>query len=108
MPETCNPKDCPVSARVEAMKEEFDRYRDNSSKTHEQMFSRIGSLEQDRATLEAQLKGIDEKLDGLTATAKDLAGKPAKRWEALVGCIISALAGAFMVWLASGMPGVGK
>ena len=26
MPETCNPKDCPVSARVEAMKEEFDRF----------------------------------------------------------------------------------
>jgi ABC-type transport system involved in multi-copper enzyme maturation permease subunit len=51
---------------------------------------------------------MDEKLDELTATAKDLAGKPAKRWEALVSCIISALAGAFLVWLASGMPGVGK
>ena len=24
MPETCNPKDCPVSARVEALKEEFN------------------------------------------------------------------------------------
>ncbi len=34
MPETCNPKDCPVSARVEALKEEFNTYRANSSNTH--------------------------------------------------------------------------
>lgn len=34
MPETCNPKECPVSARVDRMEKEFDRYRDSSSKTH--------------------------------------------------------------------------
>lgn len=28
MHENCNPNDCPVSARVDAMKEKFDRYRD--------------------------------------------------------------------------------
>ena len=108
MHDNCNPSDCPVSARVDALEREFDRYRGNSSDTHRQMFDRIGALEQSGATLKAKLDGMDEKLDELTATAKDLAGKPAKRWEALVSCIISALAGAFLVWLASGMPGVGK
>lgn len=108
MPETCNPKDCPVSARVEALKEEFNTYRANSSNTHRQMFERIGALEQNRAAINEKLDSMDEKLDELTATAKDLAGKPAKRWEALVSCIISALVGAFLFWLASGMPGVGE
>ena len=108
MPETCSHNDCPVSARVDALKEEFDRYRDNSSNTHCQMFDRIGALEQNRAALNEKLDSMDEKLDELTATAKDLAGKPAKRWESLVGNVISALVGAFLVWMAAGMPGVGK
>ena len=34
--------------------------------------------------------------------------KPAKRWESLVGYALSALVGAFLLWLAAGMPGVGK
>jgi len=42
MPETCNPKDCPVSARVEALKEEFNTYRANSSSTHKELFQRLG------------------------------------------------------------------
>lgn len=108
MPENCNPKDCPVSTRVDALEKEFDRYRENSSETHEKMFSRIGKLEQNRATLEATLDSIDEKLDCLTRTVNDLAGKPGKRWENLVGYALSALVGAFILWVVSGMPGVGK
>lgn len=84
MPENCNPKDCPVAERVDALKEEFDRYRDNSSDTHRTMFDRIGALEQDRATIETKLNTIDKKLDELNAVAKDLAGKPAKRWDNIV------------------------
>ena len=106
MPETCNPSDCPVSARVEALKDEFDRYRGSSSETHRQMFNRIGALEQSGATLKAKLDSIEEKLDELTVTVKALADKPAKRWESLVGYGLSALAGAFLLWLASGMPGL--
>ncbi len=64
MPE-CNPKDCPVSARVDALKDEFDRYRDSSSKTHQAMFNRIGALEQDKTALATRLEGMDAKLDKL-------------------------------------------
>ena len=34
MHDNCNPSDCPVSARVDALKEEFNTYRSNSSRTH--------------------------------------------------------------------------
>lgn len=64
MNETCNPNDCPVSARVGALEKEFDRYRGSSSDTHRQMFDRIGALEQSGATLKAKLDGMDDKLDG--------------------------------------------
>ena len=99
MPETCNPKDCPVSARVEALKEEFNTYRANSSNTHRQMFERIGALEQNRAALNEKLDSMDEKLDELTATAKELAEKPAKRWEGIVDKAIWAVCAAVIAFL---------
>ena len=101
-------ENCPVAGRVDALEKEFDRYRSNSTDTHRQMFDRIGALEQSGATLKAKLDSIEEKLDELTATVKALADKPAKRWESLVGYALSALVGAFLLWVASGMPGVGK
>lgn len=83
MHENCNPNDCPVSARVDTLKDEFDRYRDSSSSTHRQMFDRIRALEQSGATLRTKLDGMDEKLDALTTTAQTLAAKPGKRWDGL-------------------------
>ena len=44
--------------------------------------------------------------NGPEITVKALADKPAKRWESLVGYGLSALAGAFLLWVASGMPGL--
>ena len=51
----CNPNDCAVGVRVTALEKEFDRYRTNSSYTHRKMLDRIGSLEQDRASLKTKL-----------------------------------------------------
>ena len=106
MHDNCNPSDCPVSARVDALEREFDRYRGNSSDTHRQMFDRIGALEQSGATLKAKLDSIEEKLDELNATVKALADKPAKRWDGLVDKLIYAAALAVVAWLSAGMPGL--
>ena len=106
MQENCNPNDCPVSARVEALKDEFDRYRGSSSETHRQMFGRIGALEQGGAALRAKLDSIEEKLDELNAAVKVLADKPAKRWDGLVDKLVYAAALAVMAWIAAGMPGL--
>lgn len=100
-------ENCPVTGRVDALQKEFDRYRDGSTATHKQMFDRLGALEQDRATLETKLDGISGKLDHLAETVGELAEKPGKRWESLVGYLISAAAGAFLLWLAAGGPGLG-
>lgn len=106
MNENCNPQDCPVSARVDALEREFDRYRGNSSDTHRQMFERIGALERSGATLRAKLDSIEEKLDELTLTVKTLADKPAKRWDGLVDKLIYAAALAVVAWISAGMPGL--
>lgn len=99
MPETCNPNDCPVSARVEALKDEFDRYRGNSSSTHKEMFDRISALEQSGAKLGAKLDGMDEKLDDITAKVNALADRPAKRWDSVVDKAIWAVLAAVIAFL---------
>jgi len=107
MPENCKANDCPVNARVESLEKEFDRYRSSSSETHKRMFDRIGSLEQDRATLETKLDEIDAKLDDLARTVSALAEKPGRRWDGLVDKLIYAAALAAVAWVVAGSPGLG-
>ena len=99
MPENCSPNDCPVASRVDALEKEFDRYRNNSTETHKQMFERIGSLEQGSTRLETKLDSIDEKLDELSATVKALVDKPAKRWDGLVEKALWAVCAAVIAFL---------
>ena len=100
----CNPNDCAVGVRVTALEKEFDRYRTNSSDTHRQMLGRIGSLEQDLASLKTKLDEIDTKLDGLASTVSALAEKPGRRWDGLVDKLLYAAA---LAWVAAGAPGLG-
>lgn len=106
MPDNCNPNDCAVGVRVTVLEKEFDRYRTNSSDTHRQMLGRIGSLEQDRASLKTKLDDIDTKLDGLASTVSALAEKPGRRWDSLVDKLIYAAALAVVAWVAAGAPGL--
>ena len=107
MSESCDPRDCPVNTRLDGLEKEFDRYRTNSSDTHRQMLDKIGSLEQDRASLKTKLDDIDTKLDGLASTVSALAEKPGRRWDSLVDKLIYAAALAVVAWVAAGTPGLG-
>lgn len=108
MPDNCNPKDCPVSARVDAMEKEFTRYRESSSDTHAKMFDRIRALETSSAVQAEQYKaildkldGVEEKVDGVGEKVTALEAKPAKRWESLVGTVIAAIVAAIIGFVAA-------
>lgn len=61
------------------------------------------AAEQGRQT--ETMNDIKRDVNALGTKVDILEDKPAKRWENLVGYVLSALAGAFALWLASGMPG---
>lgn len=98
----CNPNNCPLEPRVAAL----ERANEQHGKTHREIFQRMNEVERDNAVQAAQYKAITDTLGEIKATVDGLAAKPGKRWEALVGCVLSALAGAFLFWVASGMPGL--
>ena len=99
MPETCNPKDCPVSARVEALKEEVNTYRANSSSTHKELFQRLGDLEKAEAAQEKHFETVNEKLDRLIEWQENQRDKPGRRWESLVEKAVWAVCAAVIAFL---------
>ena len=78
MPDTCNPSDCPVNARVDRMEKEFDRYRDSSGKAHGEMFQRLNALEKDNSATQTKLDAMDGKLDKLVEWREEQDDKPNK------------------------------
>lgn len=78
-----NCESCQVSARVDRLEKEFDRYRENSSETHKEMFKRLGDLEQARASIETMLEGMDAKLDKLVSWKEVQDDKPNKLLDKL-------------------------
>lgn len=94
---------CPVLPRVEALEETNKRH----GETHREMYDRIRALETENAVQNAHYKAIDEKLDDINVTVKELSGKAGKRWEGLVDKLIYAAALAAVAWAAAGMPGLG-
>ena len=81
MHDNCN--DCPVNARVDSLAKEFDRYRDGSSKTHKEMFKRLGDLEQAKTSLETKLDSIDTQLKKLVDYMETEKDKPNKLLDKL-------------------------
>lgn len=78
MPEICNANECPVNARVDRIEKELDRYRDNSSKTHQEMFQRLNMLEQSKTATDTKLDVMDGKLDKIIEWREAQDDKPNK------------------------------
>lgn len=95
MPENCNPKDCPLTPRVEALERENNRH----TETHKEIFSRLNEIELTNAVQNEQYATILKKLDALTAKVEMLESKPGKRWEGLADKAIWAVVAAVIAFL---------
>ena len=95
MPENCNPNECPLILRVEALERENERH----TSTHKEIFVRLNAVERDNAVQEARYKAILEKLDTLTQKVEALEAKPGKRWESIVEKAIWAVCAAVIAFL---------
>lgn len=54
----------------------------------------------------AKQNSMSESVERLEEKVDTLEARPAKRWEQLVDKALFAAAGAFLAWLAAGMPGI--
>lgn len=58
------------------------------------------------AVMAEQMKAMNQNVDDLTDKVEALETKPAKLWDGIVDKLIGALVGAFVVWIATGAPGL--
>lgn len=86
MPEKCT-DNCPLVPRVDAL----ERANEQHSKTHREIFGRLGDLETENAVQNARWKNVDAKLDELTVMVKELSSKAGKRWEKAVETVLAAV-----------------
>lgn len=84
----CNPNDCPVSVRVEAL----ERTNEQHGNTHREMYDRIRALETENAVQNAHWRNADAKLDKLTVMVEELAGKAGRRWDKLAETVLAGIA----------------
>ncbi|WP_352416392.1 hypothetical protein [Oscillibacter ruminantium] len=56
--------------------------------------------------LATKQSGLEKSVNGLVAKVDAIESKPAKRWDGLVDKMLFAAAGAFIAWIAAGMPGM--
>lgn len=104
MPENCNPNDCPMNPRVEAL----ERSNEQHGNTHREIFQRLNAIEKDNAVQNAQYAAIMEKLDSLAEKhdklnekLESLEEKPGRRWDSLVEKIIWAVTASAIAFLLS-------
>lgn len=56
--------------------------------------------------LATKQENVETDVKEIKAGVNSLMEKPAKRWEGLVDKLLYVIAGAFLAWLVSGLPGV--
>lgn len=53
-----------------------------------------------------RMKTMNDNVDDLAKKVDEIESKPGQLWDKLISGVIGAAAGAFIAWVASGMPGV--
>lgn len=93
---------CMNEHRFNKIEADLKELREKNSTDHKEFYNRIESAEKAMVESMSDRKHINEKLDKIDVNVESLMQKPAKRYDAVVTSIITALAGALIGFLLSG------
>ena len=94
-------------AALTRLENQINEIQEQNAISHREIYGRLNKLERGEAAQNVQYNAIMEKLDNLTRKVEALEAKPAKRWDGLVGTIITAIATGLVVFLLA-KAGVGQ
>ena len=90
---------------LKELQRKFEKFEEESRQDSRELLIKVKDLEKKNEVQDTKYDEIIRKLDELTKQVKALEEKPAKRWDSLVGYVLSAAAGAFLLWITSGFIG---
>lgn len=94
---------CVNEHRFRQIEDDLRELRERNSKDHKEFYNRIEKTEKDMVESVGDRKHINEKLDKIDVNVEALMRKPAKRYETVVTGIITAVIGALVGFLLSGV-----
>ena len=94
---------CINEHRFKQIEDDLKELREKNSKDHKEFFNRIEKTEKDMVESVGDRKHINEKLDKIDVNVESLMQKPAKRYDTVVTGIITAVLGASVGFLLSGV-----
>lgn len=95
--------DCFNEHRLKELEATVHEMKEKHSKRDEQFFNRIGELERKTALYNNDLDHIKETVDEMNNNLKILMAAPGKRYDTIVVCIITAVVGAAIGFMLSGI-----
>lgn len=102
MDEKCilNPeRDCLGLQKANMLEDQMKEWREQSRKTHKELYDRMRDLEKAEAARNEQYENIMEKLDRLISWQEAEQAAPKKRWDAIVDKVVWAVLAAVIAFL---------
>lgn len=84
--------------KAKEIEERLAAINEKNTETHREMYDRLRKLEIDQAETKTQYGHIMETLVSIKSDVAELKSKPGKRWESIVGALISALVGGLIAF----------
>ena len=94
---------CVNEHRFKQIEDDLKQLREKNSADHKEFYTRIEKTEKDMVESTSDRKHINEKLDKIDVNVESLMQKPAKRYDTVMTGIITAVIGALVGFLLSGV-----
>ena len=94
---------CVNEHRIKNLEEDLREFKERNSKDHKEFYNRLEDVEKDMVSSKSDREHINAKLDEISTDVKSLAEKPAKRYETIVTSALTAIIGALVGFILSGV-----
>ena len=94
---------CINEHRIKSLEDDFRDFKANNSKDHKEFYNRLEDVEKDMVSSKSDREHINGKLDEISENVKALMDKPGKRYETVVASILTAIIGALVGFVMSGV-----
>ena len=94
---------CMNEHRIKSLEDDLRDLRERNSKDHKEFYNRIEATEKDMVESQGDRKHIREQLDKINDNVESLVQKPARRYETVVTSILTAVIGALVGFVLSGV-----
>ena len=94
---------CMNEHRIKSLEDDFREFKANNSKDHKEFYNRLEDVEKDMIESQGDRKHITQQLDEINVNVKSLMQQPGKRYETIVTSILTAVIGALIGFVVSGV-----